>query len=102
MQLAEQVGELARDVSETFERQSLVRTIQVETVLEVPFPLYVGDVKPDGISIVYAEDLDDATNTPGPYGLHWSWDNGYAVVKTVAGATLNRRYRLVFMIIGGA
>lgn len=100
-ELAEQVGELARDIDLQFAERLYPKAVSLEAIWELPFTLPHGSVRPEGVSIVSAENLADSTVLPAPYAIHWAWDDGEVVIKALTGLTSGVKYRLTFLIFGG-
>ena len=98
--LAEQVGQLARDVDDSLKRRPEATIIERDVTWEEPFELDVGSIKPRIVDCVRAIDTSDATARPKPSAIYWDWNNqGLVEIASITGLSVATDYSLTFLVV---
>jgi len=97
--LAQQVGELSRDMDALTGTRASIHSWQGPVVLGEKFRVDVGGRKPDALMCVAVEDLTNRSQLV-PGGVSWSWVNGQVQVDdTQIGFAAGDIYKVTFLAV---
>jgi hypothetical protein len=98
VRLAQQVGEVVRDIAVELEQRPRKQIIVRRVTWEEPFSLDVGLPSPPAAVAILRALNNDGGSDGKPSGVAWTWDRGRVRIDDVDGVTVGTDYTLTFEV----